>query len=103
MRQRSVNYFVGSLFSRQIIYAYAIAGGITTLFQMGLIWMNVFSGVPQRTEQLPVLVELYVETLIPLWIPPITAWNAFIFTINCLIALWILFSWTMSYDRATRF
>ena len=102
MRQRSINYFLGSLFSRQVFYAYAIAGGIATLLQMALIWMNVFSGIPRRTEQLPVFVELYIETLVPLWIPPITAWNIFIFIINCFIALWILLSWTMNYERSMR-
>lgn len=100
MRQRSVNYFVGSLFSNQFLYAYGIAAGFTTVGQLLLVWLNVFSGIPQRMEALPIIIELYIETLIPLWIPPITGWNVFILILNIVIALWILLSWTISYDRS---
>lgn len=102
MRQQSVNYFWGSVFSIQSIYAYGIAGSISTAFQMVLVWAGVFTGVPTRTDSLPILVELYLETLIPLWIPPITGWNAIIFLLNVIIAVWILFTWTVNYDRAIR-
>lgn len=100
MRNRSINYFLGSLFSRQAIYAYGIAGGITTAGQLLLLWLDVFSGVPQRTETLPVVVEMYIETLIPLWIPPITPWNALIFFLNIILALWVLLWWTLNYERS---
>lgn len=100
MRQRSVNYFVGSLFSLQFLYAYGIAAGFTTAGQLLLIWLNAFSGIPQRMETLSIVIELYIETLIPLWIPPITGRNVFILTLNIVIAVWILLSWTISYDRS---
>ncbi|SIR71405.1 hypothetical protein SAMN05421752_1028 [Natronorubrum thiooxidans] len=100
MRQGSINYFFGSLFSRQAIYAYGIAGGITTVFQLLLLWANYFTEVPTRTESFPVFVELYIETLLPLWIPPITPWNAAMLLTNAFLMLMILAQWTINYDRA---
>lgn len=100
MRTRSVNYFVGSLLSRQVFVAYGIAGSITTLGQQLLIWFGVFGGIPTRTERLPEFIELYIETLIPIWIPPVTGWNVFIFLLNAAITLWLLLYWTMKYDRS---
>jgi hypothetical protein len=100
MRTRTVNYFWGSLFSRQALYAYGIAGGITTAGQLLLVWLDIFSSVPQRTEMLPVVVEIYIETLLPLWIPPITGWNVLIFLINIVLSLWILAFWTVNYWRS---
>jgi len=75
MKQRSINYFFGSLYSRQAIWAYGIAGGVTTTFQLVLLYLDFFSVSPSqmRTERLPVFIELYIETLLPLWIPPITS------------------------------
>lgn len=99
MRQRSINYFFGSLFSRQAIYAYGIAGGITTAFQLLLLWTDFFTEIPTRTESLPVFVELYIETLIPLWIPPITPWNVAMLFVNVFIMLMVLAQWTINYDR----
>lgn len=100
MRQQSVNYFVGSLFSKQILYAYGIAGAATTIGQLLLIWLGIFSGAPLRTDTLPVAIEVYIETLLPLWIPPVTGWNVFVFLVNLVLALWLLASWTYNYERA---
>lgn len=100
MRPRTINYFLGSLFSRQAFYAYGIAGGVTTAGQLLLIWLGVFSGMPNRTEALPMVVEAYIETLLPLWIPPITEWNALVLLANITLALWILFCWTVNYGRS---
>lgn len=91
---------MGNLLSRQFIFAYGIAGSITTMGQLLLLWLDYFEGIPTRTEQLPIFIELYIETLIPLWIPPITGWNTFIFILNVAFALWILLYWTIKYDRS---
>lgn len=103
MRDQSVRYFIGSLFSRQVLYAYAIAGGFTTSGQLVMLWVGKMAQIPQRTEVLPVFIELYIETLLPLWIPPVTSWNILLFLINIVIVFWILLSWTISYDRSQRF
>ena len=100
MRDQSYRYFMGSFFSRQAIFAYGIAGGVTTAGQLILIWLGRFSGVPQRTEVVPVIIELYIETLIPLWVPPITSWNVVVLILNLVIALWVLFLWTANYDKS---
>lgn len=73
MRQRSANYFFGSLFSSQFFLVYGIAGAFTTTFQLLLLYIDVFSGMPRRTESLPIFIEMYIETLLPVWIGHITA------------------------------
>lgn len=100
MRQRSINYFFGSLFSVQAIYAYGIAGTVTTTGQLLLIYPDIFSAVPQQTAALPMFIELYIETLLPLWIPPITGWNILVFLVNIVLALWLIASWTPSYEQS---
>jgi len=102
MRDQSVRYFIGSLFSRQVFYAYAIAGGLTTALQI-IILSDQISRSALRTEQLPLAVELYIETLIPLWIPPVTSWNIIVFLANAVIAVWILLWWTVRYEQSMRF
>lgn len=100
MKPRTVNYFLGTLFSQQALYAYGIAGGVTTAGQLLLVWLGVFTGIPQRTEALPVIIEVYIETLLPLWIPPITGWNALVFFMNILFAVWFLAYWSVNYGRS---
>jgi hypothetical protein len=100
MRARTANYFIGSLFSKQSIFAYGIAAAVTTAGQFLLVWGGLFSGIPQRTEAIPRFIELYIETVMPLWIPPITAWNIAIFLLNVLISIGILVNWTLNYDES---
>lgn len=100
MRTRSINYFLGSLFSRQAIFAYGIAGSITTAGQLLLVSIGVFSGIPQQTEAIPVVIELYIETLIPLWVSPVTPWNLFVLLVNIIIGLWIVLLWTLNYESS---
>lgn len=97
MRARTLNYFFGSLFSRQIVFAYGIAGGITTAIQLGLLWVNYFSNVPNRHDSIPLFLDIYIETLLPIWIGEITAYNVGVVLINLLIALMILLVWTANY------
>lgn len=100
MRQRSLNYFVGSLFSRQAIFAYSAAGAFTTALQLLVISTEAFAQMPQRTEALPRVVELYIETLIPLWVPPITEYNVAVVLMNLFLTLMFLAVWTLSYGRS---
>jgi hypothetical protein len=99
MRARTVNYFVGSLFSVQAIYAYGIAGGITTALQGILIWRDVLL-FKAASADLPLLLELYIETLIPIWIPPVTPWNVMILGVNICLALMIIGNWAMKYSQS---
>lgn len=100
MRARTANYFLGSLLSRQSLYAYASAGGVTTGFQLLLLYTGRFSSFPTRTDDLPVLVEAYIETLLPIWIGEITPWNLLLIGINTFFALIILLWWTAKYSRS---
>lgn len=99
MRNQSIRYFIGSLLSRQALYAYAMAGGLTTGVQM----LMISGEIPRtalRTERLPVVVELYIDTLIPLWIPPITSLDIVVVLINVIITVWILLYWTIRYEQS---
>lgn len=100
MRQRTVNYFIGSLFSRQVILAYGIAGGITTGFQVLLVSLNVFSLSSLKTRSLPWIIELYVETLMPLWIPPVTRWNLLMILMNIVLSVLVVAWWSIKYSRS---
>jgi len=97
MRQRTKRHFRGSLFSRQIIYAYGIAAGFTAAFQQLLVIYNYFASIPQNYETLPVFIELYVETLYPMWIGGITAWNIYMIFLNLCLAVILLAVWTARY------
>lgn len=99
MRDQSIRYFIGSLLSRQVLYAYAMAGGLTTGVQLLMISGDVPRAV-LRTEQLPVIVELYIDTLIPLWIPPITSVDIVVVLTNVVITVWILLYWTVRYEQS---
>lgn len=44
--------------------------------------------------------ELYIETLLPLWTPPITEYNVALVLFNIGIAILLLLSWTTSYDQS---
>ena len=99
MRNQSIRYFIGSLLSRQALYAYAMAGGLTTGVQLLMISEEI-PRAALRTEQLPVVVELYIDTLIPLWIPPITSLDIVVVLINVVITVWILLYWTIRYEQS---
>jgi hypothetical protein len=99
MRDQSIRYFIGSLLSRQALYAYAMSGGLTTGVQL----LMISGDIPRaalRTEQLPVIVELYIDTLIPLWIPPITSVDIVVVLTNVVITVWILLYWTVRYEQS---
>jgi len=96
MRARTLNYFLGSLLSRQVIYAYGIAGGITTAIQLLLITNEYLIYTP-RSESLPIFLDLYIETLLPLWAGGISTVNVVVFITNVIIALLILLKWTANY------
>lgn len=99
MRARTLNYFFGILFSRQTIYAYGIAAGITTAGQLLLISQRILE-MPNQTETLPGFIEMYIETLLPVWIGTITPWNALIILINITLTFLILAKWTANYSRS---
>lgn len=101
MRSRTWRYFWGMLFSRMSIYAYGIAGSITTALQLVFLVLEGvnLSSIPQRTQVLPAFVELWIETLLPFWIGEITTYNFVIVGFNIFIALTFLLLWTDRYSR----
>lgn len=100
-----LNHFIGTLFSRQFIYTYAIGSGVTTagyalyLLRYGL-WgrQQVITADPAG---LGAVIDLYVRILLPIWIPPITGLELLVVATNCFIALWVLAWWSEKYADAT--
>ena len=102
---RRERYFIGSLFSRQAIYAYAIGSGITTAL---LLTLFALEGIrPQMRlihwgpELLMYLLEMYIRVALPVWIPPITWLEISIVGINAVFGLFVLFYWSEKYHRST--
>ncbi|WP_435359516.1 hypothetical protein [Haloarchaeobius sp. DFWS5] len=99
MRQRSINHFLGSFFSKQLILAYGIANGFSTSVQ--LVMILVGKAVWTRdTEGLIMVLELYVETLYPRFIGGLTQWNMVMILLNLVVAVTLLAHWSLKYDRA---
>jgi hypothetical protein len=96
MRARTVNYFFGSMRSRQIVFAYAIANGLTTVLQLAIITLQNRPW-PTDATGLSIVVEAYIETLYPLYIGGITEWNLWMIGINVLLSVGILGWWTAKY------
>lgn len=102
---RRERYFIGSLLSRQAIYAYAIGSSITTALLLALFALE---GVRPRTrlihwgpEFLAYFLEMYLRVSIPIWIPPITWLEISIVAINAYFGLLVLLHWSEKYHRST--
>lgn len=102
---RRDRYFVGSLFSRQALYAYGIGSGITTTI---LLVTFALQGVrPQmrlidwRPTFLAYLLEMYIRVSIPIWIPPVTWVEVVVVCANAFFGLVVLWYWSEKYYRST--
>lgn len=102
MRKNTMDYFLGMLFSKMLFIAYGTASGITTVLQLFLIYQDHmrFDKPLDRVGYLPEFVEVYIETLFPVWIGSITTWNLVMILFNIVLALLILMFWALSYDQA---
>lgn len=102
---RRERYFIGSLFSRQALYAYAIGSGATTAL---LLTVFTLKGIqPQMRlihwgpEFLMYFVEMYIRVSIPVWVPPITWLELGVVGINTGFGLLVLFYWSENYRCST--
>jgi len=102
---RWFNHFIGSLFSRQFIYAYAIGSGATTLiYGLYLLRQGVWGQQKIVTANLAgigAIIDIYVRVSLPIWIPPITMAEVVVIITNCFFALWVLAWWSAKYASAT--
>lgn len=94
-------HFLGSLFSIQFVWAYGIAASIMTGAQLLLLFSGRFV-MPDTKHELPVIAQIFVETLIPWYIPPITSFNIAVVLLNLFLAILILAVWSSRFDRAMR-
>jgi len=102
---RWFNHFIGSLFSRQLIYAYTIGSGATTLlYGLLLLRQGVWGQQKVVTANLAgigAIIDIYVRVALPIWIPPITMVEVGVVLINCFFALCVLAWWSAKYASAT--
>ena len=105
MASRFEKYFVGSLFSRQAIYAYGSGSVLTTV--LWLLWFalnNVWPEPRVFTADLAgfeVLIDMYIRIVLPIWIPPITRVEVGTVLLNCFFGLCYLALWSEKYASAT--
>jgi hypothetical protein len=100
MYKKRYEYLRDFLFSRMWIYAYVIAGTVTTTLQFLWLPQSVFEMTAWRTETLPMVVEVYIETLFPIWIGGITSLNRTVVAWNLVLAHSLLFMWAISEYRS---
>lgn len=99
------SHFVGSLFSRQAIFAYGSGSAVTTAIV--LLWLvsnNVWPEPRVFTADLAgaeILIDMYVRVTLPVWIPPITWLEIGIVGLNCFFGLCYLAWWSAKYADAT--
>ena len=97
---RGTNYFIGMLTSRMAIYAYGIGSSFTTALYVLGIYFDVVVVQTRLDERLPLILEMYIRVLVPLWIPPIRSIDILTFIVNVFFALNVLLYWTSRYVSA---
>lgn len=98
---RTSKYFFGMLFSRMSIYAYGIGSTITTTM-FYLLYLGDLLRIQTRVfDAYPVIVELFLRVVVPLWVPPITKGNVLAFLMNVFFGVLVLLYWTAKYDLNT--
>lgn len=99
---RTLNYFIGMLFSRMSIYAYGIGSSVTTaIFYVGFV-LDMVTMETRAWENTPVILEMFLRILIPFWVPPITWGNILAFLMNIYFGFMVLLYWTYRYDVGIR-
>ena len=97
MRKGTQKHFLNSLLSRQFIYAYAAADGITTVLQVGLAWSGLYAGVTNKSEAISKFVEIYITNLFPVFLPPYSLADVFIILSNATLAVLIQGFWSAKF------
>lgn len=98
--QRGIDYFVGSLFSIQFIFAYGAGAAVTTAIQYILFIQEILILESNSLSNLPVILALYAESFLPIWIGGLTEWNIWVVAVNAVIGLWIMMMWTYRFVTA---
>ena len=102
---RFSKHFIGSLFSRQAIYAYGSGSALTTT--LSLIWFALNNSWPvprvftADLAGLEVLIDMYIRIMLPIWIPPINRVEIGIVGLNCFFGLCYLALWSEKHASAT--
>lgn len=100
------NHFLGSLFSRQAVFAYGSGSTITTTLVFLYFIANNFWPEPRvftaDLAGIEILVDMYLRVVLPIWVPPITWVELGVVGLNCLFGTWFLPWWSAKYaDSAT--
>lgn len=97
MRKGTDKHFRNSLLSRQIIYAYAAADGITTALQVGLAWVGLYAGVTNKSEAVSEFVAIYITNLLPVFLPPYSLGDVFVILSNTTLAVLVQAFWSAKF------
>lgn len=102
---RRERYFIGSLFSRQAVYAYAVGSAVTTMLLLTTFALERIQPrqrlIHWGPEFIAYLLEMYIRVSIPIWVPPITWLEVLVVGTNAFIGLLVLFYWSEKYRRST--
>ena len=102
---RFSKHLIGSLFSRQAIYAYGSGSALTTT--LWLIWFALNNSWPDPKvftadiAGLEVLIDMYIRIMLPIWIPPLNWVEIGTVGLNCFFGLCYLALWSEKYASAT--
>lgn len=97
MRQGTFNHFVGSLMSRQVIYAYGAADGITTTLWVGLGWLGIVGDISTIPAAVGHFVEIYITGLLPVFVPPYNLSSIVFILSNLFLTVFVLSWWSAKY------
>lgn len=98
---RGLNYFLGSLISRQAFFAYNAGSAVTTAIMLVGLTAGWVTMEQRAFEEFPVFLEAYVRVLIPWWIGPVQPTDWLIFALNLFFGLFVLVVWTERFNKAT--
>lgn len=97
MRKGTQSHFVGSLFSKQVFYAYAAADGITTALWISLGWLGLVDKITTPTTLVQRSIEIYINGLLPVFIPPYTLGSVAFILSNCVFTIAVLGWWSAKF------
>jgi hypothetical protein len=97
MRKGTQSHFVGSLYSSQVIYAYAAADGITTILWISFGWLGLVDDITTTATLIQRSIEIYITGLLPVFIPPYTIGSVVFILSNCVFTVAVLGWWSAKF------
>lgn len=83
--------------SRQVIYAYGAADGITTTLWVGLGWFGIVGDISTTPAAISHFVEIYITGLLPVFVPPYNLSSIVFILSNLFLTVFVLGWWSAKY------